>query len=104
MSQPVAAVACGKQSAQRHQRTGARRFQWPRFVLLASAGFLWSLFLAPAAQFLNEFLRTERGFSGALIAVFVLATNTPAGIGSREPHRHAEALADLRTFSGRFHG
>ena len=33
------------------------------------------------AQFLNEFLRTERGFSGALIAVFVLVTNTPAGIG-----------------------
>ncbi len=52
-----------------------------RFVLLAASGFLWSLFLAPAAQFLNEFLRTERGFSGAGIAVFVLATNTPGGIG-----------------------
>ena len=58
-----------------------RHFAWRRFVLLACSGFLWSLFLAPAAQFLNEFLRTERGFSGALIAVFVLATNTPAGIG-----------------------
>lgn len=58
-----------------------RNFDWRRFVLLACSGFLWSLFLAPAAQFLNEFLRTERGFSGALIAVFVLATNTPAGIG-----------------------
>ena len=52
-----------------------------RFALLASSGFLWSLFLAPAAQFLNEFLRTERGFSGIGIAVFVLATNTPGGIG-----------------------
>ena len=59
----------------------SRRFDWRRFVLLACAGFLWSLFLAPAAQFLNEFLRTERGFSGALIAVFVLVTNTPAGLG-----------------------
>jgi MFS family permease len=58
-----------------------RNFDWRRFVLLACSGFLWSLFLAPAAQFLNEFLRTERGFSGALIAVFVLVTNTPAGIG-----------------------
>ena len=58
-----------------------RHFDWRRFVLLACSGFLWSLFLAPAAQFLNEFLRTERGFSGALIAVFVLVTNTPAGIG-----------------------
>ncbi len=57
------------------------RFAWRRFALLAASGFLWSLFLAPAAQFLNEFLRTERGFSGALIAVFVLATNTPAGLG-----------------------
>jgi MFS family permease len=49
--------------------------------MLAIGAFLWSLFLAPAAQFLNEFLRTERGFSGILIAVFVLATNTPGGIG-----------------------
>ena len=58
-----------------------RHFDWRRFVLLACSGFLWSLFLAPAAQFLNEFLRTERGFSGAMIAVFVLVTNTPAGVG-----------------------
>jgi len=54
---------------------------WRRFLMLAVGAFLWSLFLSPAAQFLNEFLRTERGFSGVLIAVFVLATNTPGGIG-----------------------
>ena len=57
------------------------RIHWRRFAMLAIGAFLWSLFLAPAAQFLNEFLRTERGFSGVLIAVFVLATNTPGGIG-----------------------
>ena len=57
------------------------RIDWRRFVMLAVGAFLWSLFLAPAAQFLNEFLRTERGFSGIVIAVFVLATNTPGGIG-----------------------
>lgn len=57
------------------------RIDWRRFVMLATGAFLWSLFLAPAAQFLNEFLRTERGFSGVAIAVFVLATNTPGGIG-----------------------
>ena len=57
------------------------RIHWRRFAMLATGAFLWSLFLAPAAQFLNEFLRTERGFSGVLIAVFVLATNTPGGIG-----------------------
>jgi len=61
--------------------TAHRGFDWRRFVMLSLGGFLWSFFLAPAAQFLNEFLRTERGFSGALIAVFVLATNTPGGIG-----------------------
>jgi len=57
------------------------RIDWRRFAMLAIGAFLWSLFLSPAAQFLNEFLRTERGFSGVLIAVFVLATNTPGGIG-----------------------
>ena len=59
----------------------SRSVTWGRVVLLAASGFLWSLFLAPAAQFLNEFLRTERGFSGIGIAVFVLATITPGGIG-----------------------
>lgn len=62
-------------------RPRRRRFDWNRFVMLSVGGLLWSFFLAPAAQFLNQFLRTERGFSGALIAVFVLATNTPGGIG-----------------------
>jgi len=65
---------------------GARRrrrldLDWGRFVLLAASGFLWSLFLAPAAQFLNEFLRAERGFSSIEITLFVLATNTPGGLG-----------------------
>ncbi len=58
-----------------------RTINWGRFILLAASGFLWSLFLAPAAQFLNEFLRTERGFSGIGIAIFLLVTNTPGGIG-----------------------
>ena len=61
--------------------TAHRGFDWRRFIMLSVGGFLWSFFLAPAAQFLNEFLRTERSFSGALIAVFVLVTNTPGGIG-----------------------
>ena len=61
--------------------TNRRDFHWRRFIILGCAGFLWSSFLAPAAQFLNEFLRTERDYSSALIAVFVIATNTPGGIG-----------------------
>ena len=66
---------------QHSNRGDDRRIDRRRFALLAVSGFLWSLFLAPAAQFLNEFLRTERGFSGVGIAVFVLATNTPGVIG-----------------------
>ena len=67
--------------AESSQRVLKDRIHWRRFAMLGIGAFLWSLFLAPAAQFLNEFLRTERGFSGVLIAVFVLATNTPGGIG-----------------------
>ena len=66
---------------QRLNRHIDRHIDRRRFALLAASGFLWALFLAPAAQFLNEFLRTERGFSGIGIAVFVLATNTPGVIG-----------------------
>ncbi len=73
--------SAGRASAGSHGATISRRIDRRRFALLAASGFLWSLFLAPAAQFLNEFLRTERGFSGIGIAVFVLATNTPGGIG-----------------------
>jgi MFS family permease len=80
-----AAVALAQRTAGRalpdQTEEPSQSVNWGRFILLAASGFLWSLFLAPAAQFLNEFLRTERGFSGIGIAVFVLATNTPGGIG-----------------------
>ncbi|MDY7104176.1 MAG: MFS transporter [Actinomycetota bacterium] len=52
-----------------------------RLALLAASGFLLSLFTAPASQFQNEFLRSERGFSASQLAAFTLITNTPAGIG-----------------------
>jgi MFS family permease len=52
-----------------------------RFLLLASSAALLSLFATPASQFLNEFLRTERGFSGAQITLFITLTSIPGGIG-----------------------
>jgi MFS family permease len=79
--EPIEDTETTETTTKARRRHLPEHFDWRRFVLLACSGFLWSLFLAPAAQFLNEFLRTERGFSGALIAVFVLVTNTPAGIG-----------------------
>lgn len=61
----------GSQSLRGHRR---------RFWLLATAGFLHSLLVAPAAQFKNRYLQNERGYSASRISLFTLATNTPGGI------------------------
>lgn len=63
-----------------------------RLWLLAAAAFLGALFVAPAAQLMNEFLRDERGFSAARISIFTAATNTPAVLGIVVGGR----LADVR--------
>jgi MFS family permease len=73
----------------RQQRTTAR-VHWRdqlaamdrgRLALLSGAGFLLALFVVPASSFLNEFLRTDRGFSATGIIVFQILTSTPGGIG-----------------------
>ena len=64
-----------------HRGQAPAAFDRGRLWLLAASGFLASLFLAPASQFQNEFLRSERGFSAARISAFTLLTTTPAGIG-----------------------
>lgn len=51
-----------------------------RLVLLAAAAALTTLFAAPASQLQNEYLRSERGFSGPGITAFTLLTSTPAGL------------------------
>ena len=51
-----------------------------RLLLLGGALFLVSVFTTPASQFLNEYLRDERDFSGVQLVAFQLLTNTPAGI------------------------
>jgi MFS family permease len=60
-------------------RTG-RVDRW-RFILVGAIFFLLNVFLAPSSQLQNDYLRTEVGFSGLLITVFVLATSTPGGLG-----------------------
>jgi len=52
-----------------------------RFWLLAASAFLLNLFFAPASQFGNEYLRTERGFSAGRISLFTILTSTPGIIG-----------------------
>lgn len=52
-----------------------------RFWLLAASAFLGSIFLAPASQFMNDFLRDDLGYTAAKISAFTLLTNTPGLIG-----------------------
>ncbi len=52
-----------------------------RFWLLAASALLVGLFTAPASQFMNEFLRDERGYSALRITLFSVLTNTPGGLG-----------------------
>jgi MFS family permease len=52
-----------------------------RLALLSGAGFLLALFVLPASAFLNDYLRTDRGFSTSAVIAFQILTNTPGGIG-----------------------
>ena len=61
----------------------------PRSPLVA---VLANMFVAPASFFQNRYLEDVRGYSAALIALFTLATATPAGIGLIVGGR----LADVR--------
>ncbi len=61
-----------------------------RLAMLAASGFLAAVFVNPAAQLQNTFLRDERGFSALKITVFTLLTATPAGIGVVAGGRLAE--------------
>ena len=72
--------------------TESRRVNKGRFVLIASMFLLFNVFVAPASQLQNDYLRTERGFSGLMITVFVLLTATPGGLGVLAGGR----LADIR--------
>ncbi len=72
--------------------TESRRVSGTRFVLVGAMFFLFNVFLAPASQLQNDYLRTERGFSGLTITLFVVLTATPAGLGVLLGGR----IADLR--------
>lgn len=63
-----------------------------RFALLAVMFFMVNVLVAPASQLQNDYLRVDRGYSGLLIAVFVVLTSTPGGLGVILGGR----LADIR--------
>jgi MFS family permease len=52
-----------------------------RFWLLAAAGFLLNLFVAPDAQFANRFLKHERHYTGGSIGLLSIVSGTPGAIG-----------------------
>lgn len=52
-----------------------------RFGVLAGIALLTNLLIAPASFFQNDYLEDERGYSATVIAVFTLATATPAALG-----------------------
>ena len=51
-----------------------------RFALIAFSAFASAVFLSPASQLLNEYLRDEQSMSAGQISVFRLLTGTPAGL------------------------
>lgn len=72
------------QRAARHKTAGRptrSRANIGRLLLLAGSALLFDLFVTPASAFLNDFLRTDRGFAPWQISVFTILTNTPGGIG-----------------------
>lgn len=52
---------------------------WYRFALIGSAAFAGALFLSPASQLRNEFLRDNLGYSATSVSLFQLVISTPAG-------------------------
>jgi MFS family permease len=59
----------------------APRLDRGRFAVLAAVALLANLFVAPASLFQNGYLKDVRGFSATTIALFTIATATPAGVG-----------------------
>ncbi len=51
-----------------------------RFTLIAFSAFASALFLSPASQLFNEYLRDERMWSASDISIYRLLTGTPTGL------------------------
>lgn len=48
---------------------------------ICSVVFLTNMFIATASIFQNRYLKDDRGYSGALVALFTIATSSPASVG-----------------------
>ncbi len=77
----------------------AARVDRRRFALIASVAFLGNFFIAPASYFQNRYLDDVRGYSGAGIALFTIATATPASVGFIIGGRLADTIGRRRILS-----
>ncbi|MEX0767848.1 MAG: MFS transporter, partial [Microthrixaceae bacterium] len=75
-TEPLAPLMAASQDS-----PAANRINIWRFAIVAAIFFLLNVFLAPASQLQNDYLRTEVGFSAIMITVFIVATTTPGAIG-----------------------
>lgn len=64
-------------AAAEHRAPGT--IDWGRFALLGIGAFASALFLSPASQLRNEFLRDDQGYSAAIVSLFQLVISAPAG-------------------------
>ncbi|MEI2638251.1 MAG: MFS transporter [Microthrixaceae bacterium] len=64
-----------------HLIDSSQRISPRRLLIVGSIFVLMNVFLAPASQLQNDYMRTQVGFSGTTIAIFILLTSTPGGIG-----------------------
>ena len=71
----------------------AHHMQVRRLVVLGIGLVLLWFFVAPVAQLQNDFLNTERDYSAAAIAAFIIITNSLGGIGVVVAGR----MADVRS-------
>lgn len=65
----------------RSSADGRNRISTRRLLILGLVFVLLNIFVGPAQQLQNEYLRTVRHFSGGKITAFLLLTNTWGGIG-----------------------
>jgi MFS family permease len=102
----VALVWLGAAAHLTRELPETRRFQLPhltapplrrgRFALIATVAVSANVFVAPASFFQNRYLDDVRGFSASTIALFTLATATPASLGLVAGGRIAEVVGRRR--------
>lgn len=59
----------------------ARRVDPRRFVFVGALLLLFNVFVAPASQLQNDFLRADQGFAGSRITLFIAVTSIPGLFG-----------------------